>query len=131
MGITNRGKAVMAKRFGGMTTAGYEAMAYLAFGADSAVSTPFAKTQDNLAGTEHGREAAVVASATTTDADDTVQFSASFSVSSSITAREVGVFNTAGAGVAGMGARTVLPAEKVLTNGSTYAVVYKVITSAA
>jgi hypothetical protein len=122
MGITNKGKAAMAKKLGGLSA---DAMTYLAFG-DS--DTAFAKTQNALVGTEHMREAATVASATTTDTDDTLQLSKSFSISSSMTAKEVGVFDAATSG--NMGARTVV-STKSLTNGSTYSVVYKIIVSAS
>lgn len=122
MGLTVKGKEALAKRFGGLTA---NAMTYLAFG-DS--NTAFSKSQTALQGTEHDRQAATVAAATTTDENDTCQLSYSFSITSSITAREVGIFDASSSG--NMGARTVLGTEKTLTNGSTYAVVYKIIVSA-
>lgn len=123
MGITVAGKAALASRFGGLTS--YGAQKYLAFGDGD---TAFVKSQTALTGTEHDRKEATVASATTTDTDDTVQLSYSFSVTSTITAKEVGVFDAAVAG--NMGARTVLGTFKSLTSGSTYSVVYKIIQSA-
>lgn len=121
MGITNIGKGALASRFGGLVT--YDAQKYLAFGSDG--DTAFDKTQNALVGTEYDRQEATVASATTTDTDDTCQLSYSFAITSSITAKEVGIFDAAISG--NMGARTVLTTPKPLTSGSTYSVVYKII----
>lgn len=124
MGITVKGKAALASRFGGLAT--YSAQKYLAFGDGD---TAFSKTQNALTGTEHDRQEATVACATTTDTDDTCQLSYDFSITSSISAKEVGIFDAGSSG--NMGARTVLSSPKTLTNGSTYAVVYKIIASAS
>jgi len=126
MGVTVKGKQALACRLGGLSDVTYPAMKYLAYGSDTA--TAFAKAQNALVGTEHDRQLATVAAATTTDTNDTCQISYSFSVASAVTSGEIGVFDAGAAG--NMGARTLLSSSKTLSAGSTYAVVYKIIVSA-
>lgn len=95
---------------------------YLAFGSGT---TAAADTQTTLV-TEKDRVAATCARHTTTNANDTMRFTGTFTITSSTacTITEVAIFNAASGG--DMLARTVLSTSRTVTAGQVYALIYDV-----
>jgi hypothetical protein len=118
MGVTNSGKAEIAGLGG--NTGSPTAFTYLAYGTGS---TAFAATQTALV-TQSQRAAATVSRTTTTVTNDTLQLTYSFSITTTETITEVGIFNAASSGT--MLARTVLGTSRSVVNGDTYSLTYKV-----
>ena len=126
MGLTKAGLAEMCNL--GIDDSSPEYWAYLAIGTST---TAFANTQEALISQSGSRVAATCSRITTTSgiANDTMRFTATFDISSSITITEVGVFNAATGGE--MLARTVLTTSKAVTDGQVYALIYDVHIAAA
>ena len=105
-----------------------EYWAYLAIGTDT---TAFVNTQEALISQSGSRVAATVSRITTTSgiSNDTMRFTATFDITSSITITEVGIFNAATGGE--MLARTVLTTPQSVTDGQVYALIYDVHIAAA
>jgi len=124
MGITNAGLAPLSGLTG--NTGAYAAFTYLALGSGN---TAFAATQTALV-TEFStiglsRASATVSQTTTTQTNDTLKLTHSWSVTGSGTIKEAGVFNDASAGT--MLARKVLSSSQAVSNGSTYVYTYSII----
>jgi len=118
MGLTVIGKQELAERFGGIATNAHD---YIAYGDDD---TAFSKTQTSL-GNELDREQGTVSLTTTTDTNDTLQVSKSFNITSSITIKEVGLFNASSGG--DMSIREVLTNPRSLENGATWTCTIKIV----
>lgn len=119
MGITQSGVAEMANQ--GIDDSSPDYWAYLAIGTGT---TAFANTQTALVTQSGSRVAATCTRITTTYANDTMRFTATFDITSSITITEVGVFNATTGG--DMLARTVLTTPKAVTSGQVYALIYDI-----
>jgi len=124
VGLTKTGLAEMANQ--GTDDSSPEYWAYLGIGTGT---TAFANTQTALVTPSGARVAATVSRITTTHADDTMRFTATFDITSSITITEVAVFNALTGGE--MLARTVLTTPRVVTSGQVYALIYDIPIAAA
>lgn len=97
-GITNAGFAAMAGLVG--NTGSVTAFTYLAVGSSS---TAFAASQTALVGeistSGLSRASATVSRVTTTQTNDTLQLTKTFTLSGSATVEEVGAFNASSSGV--------------------------------
>ena len=93
--------------------------------------TAFANTQTALITPSGARVAATVSRITTVSGipNDTMRFTATFDITSSITITEVGIFNAATGGE--MLARTVLSSSHAVVDGQVYALIYDVHIAAA
>jgi len=120
MGVTNAGKAAIAGLVG--NTGSITAFTYLAYGNST---TAFAATQTALVGTESQREAATVSRVTTTVTNDTLQLTKTFSVTTTETAGEGGIFNGASGGT--MLARVVFSPSRSMASGDSLAYTHKVV----
>lgn len=104
-----------------------EYWAYLAIGSDG---TAFDIDTHSALVTQIGsRVAATVSRITTTHANDTMRFMATFDITSTVTIREVAICNAATGGETL--ARTVLSSSKAVTDGQVYALIYDVPIAAA
>ena len=124
MGIPDIGLAEMANLWA--EDSGQAAMTHIAVGTGD---TAFAAADTTL-GTEVttsglARVAATVTRATTSTTNDTVQLVTTFTVTGTVTIKEVGILNAASTGA--LGGRTVLTTPKDVVNGSSYTVTYKTI----
>jgi hypothetical protein len=119
MGVTNAGKSEISGLAG--DTGSKTAFTALAYGTGS---TAFAATQTALV-TESQRAAATVSQVTTTVSNDTLQLTKAFTISSTETITEVGIFNNATSGGT-MLARTVLSSSRSVVSGDTFTLTYKV-----
>jgi len=124
MGIPNSALAEISGLVG--NTGSKTAFTYLANGTSS---TAFAASQTALVAENNntygfGRAAATVSQVTTTQTNDTLQLTKTWTATGSVMVREVGVFNAPSSGT--MLARTVLSADKTIASGETYALTYKV-----
>ena len=119
MALTNTGFAAIAGRVG--DTGSITAFTYLAYGDDT---TTAAATHTALQGTESQREAATVSRVTTTVTNDTLQLTKTFTISSTETIGEVGVFNASSSG--SMLARSVLSPTRSVASGDSYVCTYKI-----
>ncbi len=124
MGLTKSGLGEMANL--GIDDSSPEYWAYLAIGTGT---TAFANTQTALVTQSGSRVASTETRITTTHSNDTMRFTATFDITSSITITEVGIFNTATGGE--MLARTVLTTPRAVTSGQVYALIYDVHIAAA
>lgn len=120
MGVTKAGAAELANQGTNDSSPAY--WTYLAFGSGT---TAFANTQTTLV-TEKDRVAATESRVTTTHANDTMRFTATFTITSSTacTITEVAIFNAASGG--DMLARTVLSTSRTVTADQVYALIYDV-----
>lgn len=120
-GITNAGFAAMAGLVG--NTGSVTAFTYLAVGTSS---TAFAASQTALIGEYStvglSRASATVSRVTTTQTNDTLQLTKTFTLSGSASVEEVGAFNDASAGV--MLGRA-LTGTLTLVNGDELIITYK------
>lgn len=120
-GITNAGFAAMAGLVG--NTGSVTAFTYLAVGSSN---TAFAASQTALVGeiSTNGlsRTAATVSRVTTTQTNDTLQLTYTFTLSGSSTVEEIGAFNDASAGT--MLGRA-LTGTLTLVNGDQLVLTYK------
>jgi len=128
MGITNASLAIIS---GLVADTGSEtAFTYLELGTGT---TAFAATQTALvtAITDSGlaRASATVSQETTTQTDDTTQFTKQWTASGSKTVAEVGIFNGSSGGT--MLARTKLSTARALTSGDTYTYTYSIVYAGA
>ena len=119
MGVTNAGFAELAN-LGGDVSSPTE-FTYLAYGTGT---TAFAVTQTALV-TESDREAATVSRTTTNVANDTLRLTKTFTISSTLTIAEVGVFNAASGGT--MLARTKLTTTRSVVSGDQYVLTYDIV----
>lgn len=110
-GITNSGKAAGAGLMG--NTGSVTAFTYLAYGTGS---TAFAATQTALV-SQSQRAAATVSRTTTTVTNDTLKLVKAFSITSTETAAEGGVFNASSGGT--MAARVVYSPSRSMASGDT------------
>ena len=110
-GITNAGKAEVAGLAG--STGSCTAFTYLAYGTGS---TAFAASQTALV-SQSQRASATVSRTTTTVSNDTLKLVKAFSVVSTETAAEGGVFNASSGG--DMLARVVFSPSRSMTSGDT------------
>ena len=126
MGITKSGLGEMANL--GIDDSSPNYWAYLAIGTGT---TAFVNTQTALVTPSGARVAATVSRITTVSgiANDTMRFTATFDITSSITITEVAIFNAATGGE--MIARTVLTTPRVVTDGQVYALIYDIPIAAA
>ena len=124
MGITKSGLGEMANL--GTDDSSPEYWAYLAIGTGT---TAFANTQTALITPSGARVAATVTRITTTHSNDTMRFTATFDITSSITITEVAIFNALTGGE--MLARTVLTTPHAVVDGQVYALIYDVPIAAA
>lgn len=124
MGLTKTGLAEMANL--GTDDSSPEYWAYLAIGTGT---TAFANTQTALVTPSGARVAATVTRITTTHSNDTMRFTATFAITSSITITEVAVFNALTGGE--MLARTVLTTSHAVVDGQVYALIYDIPIAAA
>ncbi|KKN10428.1 hypothetical protein LCGC14_1036720 [marine sediment metagenome] len=124
MGLTKSGLGEMANL--GTDDSSPEYWAYLAIGTGT---TAFANTQTALVSQSGSRVAATVTRITTTHSNDTMRFTATFDISSSITITEVAIFNASTGGE--MLARTVLGTSHAVTSGQVYALIYDIPIAAA
>jgi len=124
VGLTKTGLAEMCNL--GTDDSSPEYWAYLAIGTGT---TAFANTQTALITQSGSRVAATVTRITTTHSNDTMRFTATFDITSSITITEVGIFNAATGGE--MLARTVLTTSHAVVDGQVYALIYDVPIAAA
>ena len=118
-GITNAGKAAVAGLVG--NTGSITAFTYLAY---SSGTTAFAATQTALVTTDSQRSAATVTRTTTTVTNDTLQLTKTFSISSTETAAEGGIFNASSGGT--MLARVVFSPARSMASGDTLAYTHKI-----
>lgn len=120
-GITNAGFAAMAGLVG--NTGSVSAFTYLAVGTSN---TAFSAGQTALIGeistSGLSRASATVSRVTTTQTNDTLQLTKTFTLSGSATVEEVGAFNAASTGV--MLGRA-LTGTVTLVNGDEFVVTYK------
>jgi hypothetical protein len=102
------------------------AFTYVANGSSStaAAASQTALVSENT-GSGSDRASATVAQATTTQTNDTLRFTKTWTLSGSKTIREVGIFNNSSGGT--MLGRKVLAADKSLVSGETYALTYDII----
>jgi len=119
MSLTNVGFAAIAGLVG--DTGSITAFTYLAYGDDT---TTAAAAHTGLQGTESQREAGTVTRATTTVTNDTLQIAKTFTISSTETIGEAGVFNATSAG--SMLARSVLSPTRSVASGDSYVCTYKI-----
>lgn len=117
--IMNAGLAELANLAGGVSAP--VAFTYAAYGTGT---TAAAATQTALV-TENQRAAATVTRTTTTAANDTTQWAKTFSITTTETIAEVGIFNDASAGT--MLARTVLSPTRAVVSGDSFTITYKVV----
>ena len=118
-GITNSGKAAAAGLLG--NTGSITAFTFLAYGSGT---TAFAATQTALV-TQSQRAAATVSRVTTTVTNDTLQLVKAFSVTTTETAAEGGVFNASSGGI--MVARVVFSPSRSMASGDTLTYTHKII----
>jgi len=116
-GITNAGKVAMAALCRGSGTA----FTYLAYGTGS---TAFAASQTALV-SQSQRASATCTSTTTTVSNDTTKFTKTFSVTSTETAAEGGVFTASSGGT--MLARVVFSPSRSMTSGDTLAYTHYIV----
>ncbi len=124
MGLTKTGLAEMCNL--GTDDSSPEYWTHLAIGTGT---TAFANTQTTLVTQSGSRVAATVTRITTTHSNDTMRFTATFDITSSITITEVAIFNAATGGE--MLARTVLTTSHAVVDGQVYALIYDVPIAAA
>lgn len=124
MGITKVGLGEMSNQ--GTDDSSPEYWAYLAIGTGT---TAFANTQTALVSQSGSRVAATVTRITTTHSNDTMRFTATFDITSSITITEVAIFNASTGGE--MLARTVLTTSHAVVDGQVYALIYDIPIAAA
>lgn len=123
--ITNAWLAVMSGLVG--NTGSQVAFTYLAIGSDNtAASASQTALVSEITTNGWARAAATVSRVTTTQTNDTLQLLKQWSISGALTVEEAGVFNDATTWV--MLARQ-LTGTKVLGNGDTYQITYKIIFS--
>ena len=120
MGLTTTGKALIAALVGDISTP--VAATYVAYGTGT---TAFAVAQTALVTESQRSSSATVARKTTTTANDTLSISNAFSISTTETIGEAGVFNDSSAGT--MAARSLVSPTKGVASGDTYTCEYKVI----
>ena len=128
MGITNASLAIIS---GLVPNVGSEtAFTYLELGTGT---TAFAASQTALITpiTDSGlaRASATITQETTTQTDDTTQFTKQWTASGSKTVAEAGVFNGSSGGT--MLARTKLSTARSITSGDTYTYTYSIVYAAA
>jgi len=118
MAITATGLAELANLGTDVSSPDY--YAYLAFGA-GATAAGVANTR---LGTEKDRVAATCSRITTTNANDTMRFAGTFTITSTTacTIAEVAIFNASSGG--DMLARTVLGTTRTVTADQVYALIY-------
>jgi len=120
-GISNAGKAQVALLAGDGSATPFT---YLAVGTSS---TAFASSQTALQAetTTNGleRAAATVSRTTTTETNDTLQLTKTWTATGTVVVEEIGIFNAASAGT--MLGRA-LTSTKTIANGETLAATYKV-----
>ena len=126
MPIPDIGLAEMANLWAGDSTP--LPMTHIAVGTGD---TAFAAADTTL-GTEItdsglARVAATVTRETTSTTNDTVQMVTTFTVTGTVTIKEVGILNASSTG--DLGGRTVLETPKDVVNGSSYTITYKTIWS--
>ena len=119
MGLTNAGKALVAALVGDVSSP--TAVTYVAYGTGT---TAFAATQTALVTESQRSTSATVTRATTTVTNDTLSIANSFSISSTETITEAGVFNDSSAGT--MLARSLVSPTKGVSSGDTYVLTYKI-----
>lgn len=119
MGLTVKGKQEFAERVGGITTNAHN---YIAYGNSDAV---FDKTQTALIGTESQRQQGTTSLTTTNDTNDTLNVTYSFSIVTSETIKECGLFNDSSGG--DMSIREVLASPRSVSNGNTWTATIKII----
>ena len=119
MGLTNAGKAVVAALVGDVSSP--VAFTYVAYGTGT---TAFAATQTALVTESQRSTSATVTRATTTVANDTLSLANSFTIATTETITEAGVFNDSSAGT--MLARSLVSPTKGVSSGDTYVLTYKI-----
>ena len=117
--MTNTGFAAIAGLVG--NTGSVSALTYLGYG-DGTTAASAGDTA--LKGTESQRESATVSRVTTTVTNDTLQLAKTFSISTTETIAEVGVFNASSAGI--MGARSLLSSSSSVSSGDSYVCTFKI-----
>ncbi len=116
--ITNAGLAELAAL--GIDSGSPTAFSYLAYGS----SDTEAKVTDTELGNETDRAAATVSRVTTSVSNDTMRFTHTFAITSSVTVKEVGIFNAASNG--DMLARYILGTSRSLEDGDSYVVTFDI-----
>lgn len=118
MTVTKAGAAELSNQGTDDSSPAY--WAYLAYGtgttAESDAHTALVAEVD--------REAATESRITTTNSNDTMRFTATFTIASSITITEVAIFNAASGG--DMLARTLLSSSRAVVADQVYALIYDV-----
>ena len=117
-GITNSGKAAAAGLMG--NTGSITAFTYIGYGSGT---TAFSATQTALV-SQISRAAATVSRTTTTVTNDTLQLLKAFSISSTQTAAEGGIFNASSGGT--MAARVVFSPSRSMASGDTLTYTHKI-----
>ena len=121
-GITNAGFAAIAGLAG--NTGGVSAFTYLAVGtSNTAFSASQTALQAEITDTGLGRAAATVSRVTTTQTNDTLQLTYTWTATGSKTVEEIGVFNASSSGV--MLGRA-LTTTQTLVNTNQLAATYKI-----
>ena len=106
-------------------TGSQTAFTYLACGtSNTAVAASQTALGSEIVSSGLERASATVSRTTTTQTNDTLQLAKTFTATGSLTVEEVGYFNASSAGV--MGGR-YLTGSKVLINGESMTVTYKII----
>ncbi len=122
MGITVSGKSEFTGLIGDVGSK--TAFSYLASGSGA---TAFSKSQTALISENStgnlARASATREQATTTDADDTLKFTKTWTANGTVTVAEVAVFNQSSSGT--MGSRFVLPSTRTITTGENYNLIIK------
>ena len=124
MPIPDMGLAEMANLWGGISSP--LKMLYIAVGSsDTAFSVDDETLVTEIATAGLSRAEATPTRTTTNVDDDTVQLVKTFTVTGTVTIKEVGILNAASTG--DLGGRTVLATPKDVVDGSSYTVTYKTI----
>ena len=118
-GITNSGKAAMAGLLGNVGSV--SPFTYVAYGTNS---TSFSATQTALIA-QSQRALATVSRVTTTVTNDTLRLVKAFSVTTTETAKEGGVFNASSGGT--MVARSLFDPQRSMTSGDTLTVTHDIV----